>query len=145
MRTRSKQVAFPIKRIDDWGSRLPWLKKTGSPHVIVQISISIYQANLDQVVINNQTRSKDLKFLDEQYRKSLPTKLGYECMLIYFVDVIQNWVNHWLDNHPNMNKTEPRLRAKTTKPDPSAWLYPWGIKIGDPALPWLKTTGSPQH
>ena len=44
-------------------------------------------------------------------------------MLIYFVDVIQNSVNHELDNHQNINETEPRLRAKTTKPDPSAWLY----------------------
>ena len=45
-------------------------------------------------------------------------------MLIYFVDVIQNSVNNESDNHQNMNETEPRLRAKTTKPDPSAWLYP---------------------
>ena len=86
--------------------------------------MSIYQANFDQVIINNQTRPKDLKFLNEQSRKSLPTKRGYECMLIYFVDVIQNSVNRELDNHQNMNETEPRLRAKTTKPDPSAWLYP---------------------
>lgn len=37
-------------------------------------------------------------------------------MLIYFVDVIQNSVNHELDNHQNMNKTEPRLRAKQPNP-----------------------------